>query len=249
MNTPHLVHGDILTAELGDVPPINLVVTSPPYNVGISYATHQDTMPYPEYLSWCLKWIQRLYDLVADDGRVCINVPMKITQPHDLTHNYPVAADYTDLFRKVGFSFYNMTIWHKGNINKTCWGSFGSASAPFIRDPAECILFFYKKQWARIDKDPGRAKSTITNDEFVKWTQNVWTFPAEKKSKHPAPFPLELPMRCINLLSYKDDVVCDPFMGSGTTGLACQKSGRRFVGVEISKEYYDLATTRLVATE
>ena len=229
--------------------PINLCVTSPPYNLDISYDNHADTMTYPEYLHWCEGWMRKLYGWMADDGRVCINVPFKITPPQDKTNNYPIAADYIRKMQEVGFHFSNQIVWDKGNKpGDTCWGSFDSASSPFVRDPAECILIFYKKQWAKIEKDPGKKKSTFIKNEFVKLTQNVWQFGAEKKKNvggHPAPFPLDLPTRCIRLFSYKNDRVLDPFMGSGTSGEAAMAEGRNFVGIDMSPLYFNFAKDRI----
>lgn len=244
-----LLNIDILAAFVDSgFSPINLVITSPPYNLDVEYDTHKDGGSYKNYLKWCEQWISKLYTLMADDGRLCINIPFKITPPQDKTSNYPIAADYTTICQRVGFKFFNSIVWDKGIIpSKTCWGSRESASSPFVRDPAECILVFYKKQWKRLDSDPGCKNSTIGKD-FYKWTTNVWQFAAEKKNNvggHPAPFPMELPTRCIKLFSYKNDIVCDPFMGSGTTGEAAVRLGRRFIGIELSKKYYDFAQERI----
>jgi site-specific DNA-methyltransferase (adenine-specific) len=245
-----LLNAKILDADIpSEFRPINLVVTSPPYNLDIDYDKHEDaTMSYPEYLEQVEKWAKKLYGLMADDGRVCINVPFKITPPQDKVSNHPIAADYTAAFQRVGFKFFNSIVWDKGIIpSKTCWGSRESASSPFVRDPAECILIFYKNQWKRIDGDPGHKKSTIGKD-FYKWTTNVWKFASEKPSKvggHPAPFPMELPTRCIQLFSYTGDIVCDPFMGSGTTGDAAVRLGRRFVGIDLSEKYCKFAQERI----
>lgn len=245
----YLINEDVLTAKfISEFDRPNLVITSPPYNLDISYDTHADNKTYPVYLNWCERWMMKLYDMMPDDGRVCINVPFKITPPHDRSNNYPIASDYIAIMQKVGFKFYNQVVWDKGIMpGKTCWGSAESASAPDLRDPAECIIIFYKKQWAKIEKDPGKKKSTIGKD-FYKWTTNVWPMPAEKKNNvggHPAAFSVELPTRCIKLFSYKNDLVFDPFMGSGTTGEAALQEGRRFVGIELSTQYYNFAKDRI----
>ena len=228
--------------------PVNLVVTSPPYNLDIAYDTHLDNKTYAAYMHWCEGWIRKLYNWVDDDGRVCVNVPFKITPPQDSNNNYPISADYIALFQKVGFKFFNQIVWDKGIIpSKTCWGSRESASSPFVRDPAETILIFYKNQWKRKNADPGNRKSTVGKN-FYKWTTNVWPMKSEQKSKvggHPASFPLDLPTRCIHLFSYKNDIVMDPFMGSGTTGESAIIEGRNFVGIELSKQYFEFSKSRI----
>lgn len=246
-----LINADVLKADFTGLPPFNLVVTSPPYNVGIEYDKHDDTMTYEEYLKWCKQWIQKMHDQMAEDGRFCINIPFSITPIHlnkkkgaeDI--NYPVAADYTEICQAVGFKYYRTIIWQKLGSNKTCWGSWRSARAPFVIDPNECILVFYKGQWKR--KDTG--ESTISGRDFMIYIKNLWTMNPETKSDHPAAFPPELPLRCIRLFTYKDDVVCDPFTGSGTTGDVAIREGRSFVGVEMSDAYYGMAKERIETAE
>jgi len=237
-----LYNEDVLNLKLKNE--IDLIVTSPPYNLSIDYDNKDDNMPFNEYMEWCKKWFKICYDSLKDDGRMFINIPLKITQPHDKKINIPLVHEYLDGLLNVGFGFNNIIIWDKGNINKTCWGSFKSASSPFIRDPAECIMVLFKKQWNKIDK---KGENDITNEEFVKWTQNVWKFGTEKKKNndHPAPFPIELPYRCIKLFSYVGDIIFDPFMGSGTTAIASEQLNRRWIGCENSKLYYEYAVKRI----
>lgn len=247
----NLINDDVLKADLSSVPPINLIVTSPPYNVGIEYDKHVDTMTYAEYLVWCEKWLKRMYDILAEDGRICINIPFSITPIHlnkvkgaeDI--NYPVSSDYIRICQEIGFKYYRTIIWQKMGSNKTCWGSWRSATAPFIIDPNECILIFYKNQWKRKSK----GTSTISGKDFMHYIKNLWAMHPATKSKHPAAFPLELPLRCIKLLSYKEDTICDPFTGSGTTGEAAVREGRNFVGIEMSKDYFDDAKDRIESAE
>lgn len=246
-----LIHNDILKADFSGIPPVNLVVTSPPYNVGIEYDKHVDTMTYPEYLVWCKAWLKKMYDVLADDGRICINIPFSVTPVHlnkkkgaeDI--NYPVVADYTQICQEIGFKYYRTIIWQKMGSNKTCWGSWRSARAPFIIDPNEAILVFYKSTWKRKDK----GTSTISGRDFMTYIKNLWTMRPETHSKHPAAFPIDLPHRCIQLLSYKEDTIMDCFLGSGTTGEAAVRAGRNFVGIEMSDDYYAMAENRIKAAE
>jgi site-specific DNA-methyltransferase (adenine-specific) len=250
-NMIKLFNEDVLSADFTTLPPINLVVTSPPYNVGIEYDKHVDTMTYDEYIIWCYNWLNKLYKHMPDDGRICINIPFSVTPVHlnkvkgaeDI--NYPVAADYIKTCQTIGFKYYRTVIWQKMGSNKTCWGSWRSASSPFIIDPNECILIFYKDQWKRKSK----GVSTIRTKEFMTYVKNLWTMQPETKSKHPAAFPLELPNRCIKLLSYEGDVVCDPFLGSGTTGESAVRLKRNFIGVEKSVDYFNMAKERIDTAE
>lgn len=128
---------------------------------------------------------------------------------------------------------------------RTAWGSWLSASAPYVIAPVEMIIVFYKKQWKKSNK----GQSDITRDEFIKWTNGVWDFNGEttKKAGHPSPFPVELPMRCLKLFSYKDDIILDPFLGSGSTLIACLRAGRAGLGVDIDLKYCEVAKRRLIA--
>ena len=241
-----LINDDILKVDFSAISPVQLIITSPPYNCGIDYDKHQDIMTYPDYLQWCHKWLKLMYDHMADDGRICINLPFTINPTHsnkkrvgssDNHIHYPVVADYTHICQSIGFTYWRTVIWDKPISMKTCWGSFRSASAPFMRDPCEAILVLYKNQWKRLTV----GVSTITGPEFMSWTKSSWTFPPETKSFHPAAFPTELPNRCIKLFSYKEDLICDPFMGSGSTGAVAALLNRNFLGVELSTDYFSKA--------
>jgi len=156
-----------------------------------------------------------------------------------------VYADITAIAKKIGWRYHTTIIWNEQNISRrTAWGSWLSASAPYVIAPVEAILVLYKERWPKIKK----GQSDITRDEFIQWTNGVWTFNGESRKKvgHPAPFPIELPKRCIKLFSFVGDTVFDPFLGSGTTLLACKQAARRGIGVEIDKEYCRLAVERLI---
>lgn len=120
-----------------------------------------------------------------------------------------------------------------------------SASAPYVIAPVEVIVILYKQNWK---KTSGSLKSDIDKKDFMAWTSGVWTFNGESKKKigHPAPFPIELPRRCIKLFSFVNDVILDPFMGSGTTLVAAYLNKRHSIGVDIDKSYCELALKRLI---
>lgn len=243
-NNGNLILGDCTERSIIEDNSIDLVITSPPYNLSIEYENHMDDMTYEDYLKWVEKWMVNLYHWSKDDGRMCINIPMKITMPSNKTVNLPLEADYIKIAQSIGFQYNNTIIWNKGNIVKTCWGSFKSASSPFIRDNIEAIIILYKNQWKKLQK----GISDIDNKEFVKWTQTLWNFNGQNKKQvgnHPAPFPEELPLRCIRCFSYVGDKILDPFMGSGTTGKVCEENNRKWIGIENGKTYFDFATKRI----
>jgi site-specific DNA-methyltransferase (adenine-specific) len=136
-------------------------------------------------------------------------------------------------------------VWNEQNISRrTAWGSFASASAPYVIAPVEMIVILYKYTWRKRRK----GISDITKEEFIQWTNGVWTFPGEnpKRVGHPAPFPLELPRRCIKLFSFVGDIVLDPFVGSGTTVVAAYLLNRIGIGIDISRKYCEIAKKRLI---
>ncbi len=147
----------------------------------------------------------------------------------------------------LGFVMRGEISWDKAASasTSTAWGSWQSATNPTLRDTHEYILVFSKGSFRR-DKMDGRV-STISKDEFLEFTKSVWGFPSEsaKKVGHPAPFPVELPYRLIQLYTFSNEIVLDPFMGSGQTALAALKAGRHFIGYEVIGEYCELANRRI----
>jgi site-specific DNA-methyltransferase (adenine-specific) len=219
---------------------IDLVVTSPPYNVDVQYGNYRDDISYDEYLVFTRKWLAKCHNLVKDDGRMCLNIPLDKNKGGQQS----VCADITTIAKEVGWKYHATIIWNEQNISRrTAWGSWLSASAPFVIAPVEVIVVLYKKQWEKARK----GTSDITRDEFIAWTNAVWNFSGESRNKigHPSPFPVELPKRCIKLFSFVGDIVLDPFLGSGTTLVACLENKRAGIGAEINKNYCELAVKRL----
>lgn len=231
---------DILNIQAIGKEKIDLVVTSPPYDVDVKYENYDDNLPYDEYLEFTRKWLSKVYGLAKPDGRLCLNIPLDKSKGGQQS----VCADITAIAKEVGWKYHSTIIWNEQNISRrTAWGSWMSASAPYVIAPVEAILIMYKSRWEKTRK----GRSDITRDEFIQWTNGVWNFSGESKRKigHPAPFPVELPKRCIKLFTYKGEVVLDPFLGSGTTLIACQQTDRTGIGVEINRDYCRLAAKRL----
>ncbi|HCR72608.1 MAG TPA: site-specific DNA-methyltransferase [Anaerolineae bacterium] len=241
-NQIKIINDDVITTKLVEDNSIDLIVTSPPYNVDIAYNSHKDDLSYTEYLEFSEKWMSRCFDWLKEDGRFCLNVPLDKNKGGQQS----VGADITTIAKKIGFQYHSTVIWNEGNISRrTAWGSWKSASAPFVIAPVELILILYKKNWK---KTSGSKVSDIERDEFMEWTNGVWTFNGESKKKigHPAPFPLELPRRCIKMFSYVGDTILDPFSGSGSTIISAALNQRKGVGIEIDKKYCTLSKKRVV---
>jgi len=233
---------DILKLDAIEDNSVDLIVTSPPYDVDIKYGSYNDNIPYPEYLQFSKKWLSRCYDFSKIDGRFCLNVPLDKNKGGQQS----VCADITTIAKSVGWKYHATIIWNEQNISRrTAWGSWLSASAPFVIAPVEVIIVMYKDVW----KKKKSGKTSITRNEFIEWTNGVWNFSGESKNRvgHPAPFPVELPRRCMKLFSYVDDTILDPFMGSGSTLLACLETERKGIGIDTNKEYCALAVKRLKA--
>jgi len=217
---------------------VHLMVTSPPYNVGKEYDENLSLDEYRELLTNVFSEVKRV---LVPGGRACVNVANLGRKPYIPLHRYIIE----DMI-KLGFLMRGEIIWDKATSASpsTAWGSWMSPRNPTLRDVHEYILIFSKQGYAR---SLNGKKPTITREEFLKFTKSVWSFNAESARKvgHPAPFPVELPYRCIQLYTAEDDVVLDPFMGAGATALAAQMTKRKYIGYEVEQKYCDLAIKRL----
>lgn len=229
---------DALPNECAD-----LIITSPPYNVGIEYNSNNDDESYEEYLVFCEKWLANCFYWAKDKGRFCLNIPLDKNKGGQKS----VGADITTIAKKIGWQYHSTIIWNEGNISRrTAWGSWLSASAPYVIAPVELIVVLYKNEWNKKRK----GENDITKEEFMAWTNGMWTFNGESKKRigHPAPFPRELPKRCIKLFSFVGDTVLDPFSGSGTTMIEAFSNRRNFVGLELDESYCKLSKDRFLNT-
>jgi len=220
---------------------IDLVVTSPPYNIGIDYGTYKDNLPWGDYLNWCNKWIGQIYRILKGDGRFVLNILTNIS--FSRIREQPL-LDFGNLIRKSNLKIHGIGFWI--DINRptyTTWGSWQSASCPYIYNPYEAIIFCYKKQWKKFKK----GKDTISKENFIKGVKGIYDFGTASDKICPAVFPLKLPMLFVELLSYENDIVLDPFIGSGTTAVVCKRYKRRYIGIEIDEKIHQIAKQRVDA--
>ena len=228
---------------------VDLLITSPPYNVDLGdnkynkngYDLYNDNKEHHEFIAW----LKAIFDMVkpklVTGGRICINIG------DGKNGSVPTHSDIIQFMTKeLGYIVKSTIIWNKNqHSNRTSWGSWKSPSNPSFPTPFEFISIFCKDSQRKVGS---KKDITVTRDEFIQNSCGIWTIKPETKSKslgHPAPFPLELPYRLIQQLSYKNDVVLDVFAGSGTTCLAAEMLGRKWIGFELSEEYAELANRRL----
>jgi site-specific DNA-methyltransferase (adenine-specific) len=222
---------------------LHLMITSPPYNASKEY---DEDLSLREYLGLLRGAFSETYRVLVNGGRACVNIANLGRKPY-----IPLSDHVSAMMIDIGFNMRGEIIWNKaaGAGSSTAWGSWQSAANPTLRDVHEYILVFskglYKRERTREEKN--RKRDTLTKEQFMEWTKSVWTMNAESARRigHPAPFPEELPYRLIQLYSFTDDIVLDPFMGSGTTAVSAIKSQRNYVGYDINQEYIALANKRI----
>jgi site-specific DNA-methyltransferase (adenine-specific) len=238
---------------------IALVVTSPPYFAGKEYeaALGEGHVPgsYLEYLAMLRDVFDECRRVLEPGGRIAVNVANLGRKPYR-----SLAGDVTTILQDdLGLLLRGEIVWVKadGATGSCAWGSFGSAANPVLRDLSERIVIASK---GRFDRAISRAErerlglpfeNTIATEEFMEATLDVWRIPPESARRvgHPAPFPVELPGRLIELYTYRDDVVLDPFCGSGSTAVAAVRTRRRYVGYDTDREYVALAEQRVTAEQ
>lgn len=218
---------------------VALMVTSPPYNVGKDY---DKVLSLEEYMGLLERVFTETYRVLEPGGRACVNMANAGRKPY-----VPLVSYINMMMMDIGYLMRGEIIWVKGKgASGSCaWGSFCSASNPVLRDIHEYILVFSKGRFNRVRK----GENTISKEEFMQNTLSVWEFlPASaRKAGHPAPFPEDLPARLIELYSYVDDLVLDPFCGVGTTCIAAKRRARHWIGYDIDPQYIELAKRRIKA--
>jgi site-specific DNA-methyltransferase (adenine-specific) len=222
---------------------LHLMITSPPYNVSKEY---DDDLSLKEYLDLLKSAFSETYRVLINGGRACVNVANLGRKPY-----IPLSDYISKMMIEIGFNMRGEIIWNKAASASpsTAWGSWQSAANPILRDIHEYILIFSKGSYRR-DRSKDEMlerQNTITKEQFMEWTKSIWTMNAESARRigHPAPFPEELPNRLIQLYSFTNDIILDPFMGSGTTAVSAIKAKRNYIGYDINEEYIKLANKRI----
>jgi site-specific DNA-methyltransferase (adenine-specific) len=247
---------------------VDLVVTSPPYGVGIDYDTHDDDVVFDEYLVFAKNWLTETYRVLKDDGRIALNIPYEINRQKKGGRIFFV-SEMWQIMKEIGFGFFGIVDLEEDSPHRsrtTAWGSWMSPSSPYIYNPKECVILAYKKhhikkvkgepQWTgvptEIQNEDGTTRTKMVYDEmdkkdFMELVFGQWKYFADTKSLTKATFSMDIPTRAIKILSYKNDVVLDPFAGSGTSLVAAEILDRRWLGIELSPNYTQVATDRVQA--
>jgi len=222
---------------------IDLVITSPPYNVGMAYDSWNDELAISEYSNFIKDVFQKLYPKMKDDGRLAINIPVEVNMKHHGLRVNMIGLFYT-IFLDIGYKYNSTVILQEKSpqwAKLTAWGSWLRPTAPYNYCPLEAVLVFYKNQW----KKKNCEFDELEKDEFIRLTSGLWDYFPDTNSKTLATFNVSLPLDAMKIFGCKNDVILDPFFGSGTTGVAARQLGRKWIGIEISEKYCKVATERL----
>jgi site-specific DNA-methyltransferase (adenine-specific) len=245
---------------------VDLIVTSPPYGVGIEYDTHNDDVDFEEYKIFSKDWLTEAYRVLKDDGRIALNIPYEINR-QDKGGRIFMVAELWSIMQKIGYKFYGLVDLNENSPHRsktTAWGSWMSPSAPYIYNPKECVILAYKKnhikkvkgepQWKSdiidLQQEDGTVKKkTVYQDEdkkeFMELVYGQWDYFADTKQMTKATFSMDIPMKAIKILTYKNDLVLDPFCGSGTSVAAAEILHRRWIGIELSPNYCEVSMERV----
>jgi site-specific DNA-methyltransferase (adenine-specific) len=247
---------------------IDMVVTSPPYSAGIKYDVYDDNTPMDEYWEFTKKWLSEVHRVLKNDGRIAVNVPIEMNV-QERGGRILFNAEFWMVMKEVGFKFFGMVDLTEDSphrVRQTAWGSWMSNSQPYIYNPKECVILAYKNspkklnkgesQWEGIpteitdDKGKVRTKMVYKDEdkkEFMNLVFGRWEYFADTKSLTKATFSMDIPVKAIKILTYKNDIILDPFMGSGTSAVAAETLGRKWLGIELSPNYTEIARKRVNA--
>ena len=267
LETNKIINGDCVKV-MASLPEscVDLIVTSPPYNVGIDYDTHNDRLSMEDYWQFTKDWLSESYRILKDDGRIAVNIPYEVNV-QDRGGRILFMSEFYQIMKNLGFKFFGLVDLDENSPHRsktTAWGSWMSPSAPYIYNPKECVILGYKKnhikkvkgepQWkgelVDLEQEDGTIKQKMMyqeedKKEFMSLVYGQWEYFADTKQQTKATFSMDIPMKAIKILTYKNDLVLDPFTGSGTSLVAAEVSGRRWIGIELSENYTKVAKERV----
>ena len=262
-----IINGDCIEVmKTLDEGSIDLIVTSPPYGVGIDYDVHEDDMVWEEYVKFTYSWLEQAFRVLKDDGRIALNIPYEINRQAKGGRIFMV-SEVWQIMKQIGYKFYGVVDLEEESPHRsrtTAWGSWMSPSAPYIYNPKECVILAYKKhhikkvkgepEWVgeigEVEDKNGnmRPKTFYTEQqkrEFIDLVFGQWHYFADTKSMTKATFSMDIPTKAIKILTYKNDIVLDPFAGSGTSLVAAEVLDRQWIGIELSPNYAEVARKRV----
>jgi site-specific DNA-methyltransferase (adenine-specific) len=241
---------------------VDLIVTSPPYGVGIAYDSFNDDIEFEQYKVFSASWLREAYRVLKDDGRIALNIPYEINR-QDKGGRILMVSELWQIMKNIGYKFYGIVDLEEDSPHRsktTAWGSWMSPSSPYIYNPKECIILAYKK--VHIKKVKGepqwKGEPTITEEgktkmvyqeedkkDFMELVFGQWKYLNDSRPMTKATFSMDIPTKAIKILSYKNDIVLDPFNGSGTSCVAAEILDRRWIGIELSENYANIARQRI----
>jgi site-specific DNA-methyltransferase (adenine-specific) len=264
-----IINGDCIDV-MANMPinSIDLIVTSCPYGVGIAYDVHNDDVYFDEYLKFTKEWLTEAYQILKDDGRIALNIPYEINR-QDKGGRIFFCSEIYQVMKRIGYKFFGIVDLEEDSPHRsktTAWGSWMSPSSPYIYNPKECVILAYKNkhiktvkgepQWlgvpTEIEQEDGTVKKKVVytdedKKEFISLVYGQWKYFADTRSLTKATFSMDIPTKAIKILSYKNDVILDPFAGSGTSLVAAEILDRRWIGIELSPDYTKVAEERVQA--
>lgn len=245
---------------------IDLIVTSPPYGVGIDYDVHDDDMTSEEYFKFTREWLTEAYKVLKEDGRIALNIPYEINRQTKGGRIFMV-SEVWQIMKEIGFKFFGIVDLQEDSPHRsrtTAWGSWMSPSSPYIYNPKECVILAYKHkhikkvkgepEWkgvtVELENEDGTTKNKLVYEEnhkkeFMDLVFGQWNYFADTKSMTKATFSMDIPNKAIKILTYKNDVVLDPFAGSATTLVSAEILNRKWIGIELSPTYCEIGSKRV----
>lgn len=244
---------------------VDLIVTSPPYGVAIDYDVHDDDMVWEQYVKFTYSWMEQAYRVLKDDGRIALNIPYEINRQAKGGRIFMVGEVWS-IMKEIGYKFFGIVDLEEESPHRsrtTAWGSWMSPSAPYIYNPKECVVLAYKKhhikkikgepqwsnEWVDVENEGVVKQKKVYSEQdkkdFMELVFGQWKYLNDSRPMTKATFSMDIPSKAIKILTYKNDVVLDPFSGSGTSLVAAEVLERRWIGIELSPNYTKVANERI----